>query len=487
MWTFGRKIAAGFTLAFLLLLGIGAVAYRSISSLTITSQSITHSYKVLEDIAEVFSLIKDAETGQRGYIITADEAFLEPYQIAVAGVPTVIKDLRQLTSDDANQQKRIDEAESLIAAKLAELKYTIDIRRKGNLEDSAKFVRAGEGKKIMDGLRRSLDQMDHEERELLKQRADEVAAVAGGAKSTIVFGTVLCLLFVTAVGFLITRSLSGQIGAAVQHVQSSSAELQSAANQQASGAKESSTAMSEITTTISELLATSRQIAESAQRVSHVAEETSSAARAGDQTVQKTHQSVSGIKRQVDLIVTHMLDLGKKSQQIGGILEIINELSEQTNILAINATIEAAGAGDAGKRFGVVADEIRKLADRVGGSTKDIRLLIEEIRAAVNTTVMATEGGSKAVDLGAVQFAEVTAALRQITELLGTTTQAAREIELSTKQQATAVAQVNAAVSDIAKASKETEVSANQTLQTAGQLAGLSRELTRLIQAPANA
>ena len=487
MWTFGRKIAAGFTLAFLLLLGIGAEGYRSITSLTNTNQLITHTYKVLEDVAEVLSLVKDAETGQRGYIITADEAFLEQYQTGVAGVSTVVKDLRQLTSDNASQQKRIDEAEPLIAAKLAELKYTIDIRRKGNLEESAKFVRVGEGKKIMDDLRRILDQMDHEERDLLKQRADEVAAVASGAKSTIVFGTVFCLLFVTAAGFLTTRSLSGQIGAAVQHVQSSSAELQSAANQQASGAKESSTAMAEITTTISELLATSRQIAESAQRVSHVAEETSSAARAGDQTVQKTHESVSGIKRQVDLIVTHMLDLGKKSQQIGGILEIINELAEQTNILAINATIEASGAGDAGKRFGVVADEIRKLADRVGGSTKEIRLLIEEIRAAVNTTVMATEGGSKAVDLGARQFAEVTAALKQITELLGTTTEAAREIELSTKQQASAVAQVNAAVSDIAKASKETEVSANQTMQTAGQLAGLSRELTRLIQAPANA
>jgi methyl-accepting chemotaxis protein len=487
MWTFGRKIAAGFTLAFLLLLGIGGVAYRSITSLKDTNQLITHTYKVLEDVAEVLSLIKDAETGQRGFIITADETFLEPYLTGVAGVPAVVKDLRQLTSDNASQQKRIDEAEPLIAAKLAELKYTIDTRRKGNLEESAKFVRVGEGKKIMDDLRRIMDQMDREERDLLKQRVDEVVAAASGAKSTIVFGTVFCLLFVTAAGYFITHSLSGQIGAAVQHVQSSSAELQSAANQQASGAKESSTAMTEITTTISELLATSRQIAESAQRVSHVAEETSSAARAGDQTVQKTHESVSGIKRQVDLIVTHMLDLGKKSQQIGGILEIINELAEQTNILAINATIEASGAGDAGKRFGVVADEIRKLADRVGGSTKEIRLLIEEIRAAVNTTVMATEGGSKAVDLGARQFAEVTAALSQITELLGTTTEAAREIELSTKQQATAVAQINAAVSDIAKASKETELSANQTLQTAGQLAGLSRELTRLIQAPANA
>jgi methyl-accepting chemotaxis protein len=182
-----------------------------------------------------------------------------------------------------------------------------------------------------------------------------------------------------------------------------------------------------------------------------------------------------------------MLELGKKSQQIGGILEIINELSEQTNILAINATIEASGAGEAGARFAVIADEIRKLADRVGGSTKEIRSLIEEIRSSVNTTVMATEGGSKAVDLGARQFVEVTTSLRQITDLLQTTSQASKEIELSTKQQTTAVEQVNIAISNVARAAKETEVSSNQTLQTAGRLAGLSRDLTRMIQSAVGA
>jgi len=487
MWTFGRKIAAGFALAFLLLAGIGIVAYRGINSLANTSRLVTHTHEVLEHIANVLSLVQDAETGQRGYIITGDEAFLDPYQTGIASVPSVVKELRQLTADNPNQQKRIDEAEPLISAKLAELKQTIDLRRKGNLEEATKIVHRGEGKKFMDDLRGVMIQMEREERGLLAKRAEEVGAAASSAQSTIVWGTLICLLFVTAAGFYITRSLSGQITQAVRHVESSSSELQSAANQQASGAKESSTAMNEITTTISELLATSRQIAESARRVAHVAEDTSAAARAGDQTVQKTQESVSGIKRQVDLIVTHMLDLGKKSQQIGGILEIINELAEQTNILAINATIESAGAGEAGKRFSVVADEIRKLADRVSSSTKEIRTLIEEIRAAVNTTVMATEGGTKAVDLGARQFVEVTNALNQITALLGTTTEAAREIELSTKQQSTAVEQVNVAIANVAKAARETEVSSNQTLQTATQLSGLSRELTRLIQPTASA
>src|SRR5262249_35979720 len=150
-------------------------------------------------------------------------------------------------------------------------------------------------------------------------------------------------------------------------------ELQSAANQQATGSKEQVTSMNEITTTIKELVSTARQIAESAQRVTQIAEETRSATISGDTTVQRAQDAITGIQRQVEIIVQHMLDLGKKSQQIGGVLDIINELAEQTNILAINATIEANGAGESGRRFATVADEIRKLADRVGSSTKEIR------------------------------------------------------------------------------------------------------------------
>ena len=235
---------------------------------------------------------------------------------------------------------------------------------------------------------------------------------------------------------MLTRSLSRQIGTAVGQVQSSSAELQAAANQQATGVKEQATAMTEITTTISELLATSRQIAESAQRVAQIAEQTATcgAVRRRHRRAWRTN-SIAGIRRQVDLIVNHMLELGKKSQQIGAVLDIVSELAEQTNILAINATIEAAGAGEAGKRFAVVADEIRKLADRVAGSTKEIRALIDDVRSAVNTTVMATETGSKAVDAGSQQFGDVAVAFKQIAGLVATTTEAAREIELSTKQQ----------------------------------------------------
>src|SRR5262245_56664763 len=151
-------------------------------------------------------------------------------------------------------------------------------------------------------------------------------------------------------------------------------------------------------------------------------------------------------------------------------------------MLAINATIEAVGAGETGRRFAVVAEEIRKLADRVGGSTKEIRTLIDDVRSAVNTTVMATETGSKAVDAGTRQFGDVASAFKQIASLVATTTDAAREIELSTKQQATAVEQVNVPIANVAQTSVETETSAGQTLQTVSLMATLSKDLLRIIQ-----
>ncbi|HEX7688570.1 MAG TPA: CHASE3 domain-containing protein [Burkholderiaceae bacterium] len=483
MWTFGRKIAVGFGISFVLLLGIGAVAYRGVDALTKASYSVTHTHQVIEHVVGMLSQLQEAEASQRGFLLTGDESYLDPYNTAVGLVGKLEHELRGLTADNPNQQRRLDEADAVVQARLGELAHNIQLRRDGGLDAGAKAVAAGAGKRTMDTLRSISQQMEAEERELLRQRAEEVELTAERARQTVVAGTVLSLLFVCAAGIVIVRSLASQIGSAVRHIQSSSAELHAAAAQQASSAKESSTSMAEITATISELLATSRQIAESAQQVARVAEQTASAARAGDGTVNAASESIASIRQQVDLVVDHTLELGRKSQQIGAVLDIVSELAEQTNILAINATIEAAGAGESGKRFSVVADEIRKLADRVSGSAKEIRALIDDVRGAVNTTVMATETGAKAVDAGTREFAQVAAVFGQIAGMVVTAMQAAREIELSTKQQATAVEQVNLAVGNSAQAARETEVSLGQTVQTASQLSTLSLGLMRLVQA----
>ena len=204
-WTFGKKIAAGFALSFVLLAAIGAIAYRSIDVLSQTSYSVAHSHVVLENLASVLSLLKDAETGQRGYIITGNESFLEPYQAAVPAIATTVNDLRKLTSDNPAQQKRIGQAEPLIAARLFELKRIIEMRRNRDVQQATKAIQAGEGKRLMDELRRLLGDMEREERNRLEHRAGEVRAAVTGATFAITLGTLLCLLLVTAAGFTITR------------------------------------------------------------------------------------------------------------------------------------------------------------------------------------------------------------------------------------------------------------------------------------------
>jgi len=481
-WTFGRKLAFGFSISSIFLIIVGVVGYWSTYALIDTSYSVTHTHKVIEQISTYLSNMKDAETGQRGYLLTGNLDYLAPYNAATEAAPKMLNDLHNLTADSQRQQHRIDQIEKLTAAKFTELKRTIDLRKAGHADEALKIVLTNEGKSIMDDLRKVAEEMSQEERTLLDKRAIEAEATVATAKAMILGGTLICLAFVSITGFMIARSLATQLGAAVGHVQSSSAELQAAATQQAASAKEQAGAMNEISTTISELGVSSRQIAESAQRVAQIAEQTAAAARTGENTVDKGQDAISAIRRQIDQVVSHMLDLGRKSQEIGAVLDIVSELAEQTNILAINATIEAAGAGETGKRFAVVAEEIRKLADRVSNSTKGIRNQVDDVRGAVNTSVMATESGAKAVDAGARQFTEVALAFKQIAALVGTTTEAAREIELSTKQQATAAEQVRIAVKEVAQATQETETSSAQIQMTASQLAHLSLDLQRLIQ-----
>lgn len=481
-WSFGQKLGAGFTLAALVVVAVAAVGYQNTQRLIDNNHWVDHTHEARRVIADVSRALIDAQTGQRGFALTGDPSFLKPYTDALPVIEDSIKHMETLTADNPVQQKSIAALKPMVDEMLTYRARNIETRKTGGLQASVDLTLKGDGKQLMDDIRQKLRELDAVEARLLGERDRAAEAAAATTKNVILWGSVIGLLLVLGIGLFISRSVSGQIGSAVAQVQSSSSELQSAATQQTTGAKEQSTAMKEISTTINELLATSRQIAESAQRVASLAEQTATAARSGDGTVERGAESSAVIRRQVDLIVSHMLELGRKSQQVGAVLDIVSELAEQTNILAINATIEAAGAGEAGKRFAVVADEIRKLADRVAVSTKEIRILIDDVRSAVNTTVMTTETGSKTVDAGAKQFADVASAFRQIAGLVTTAAEAAREIELSTKQQATAVEQVNIAIANVTQASRETEASSGQTLQTASQLATLSRDLLHIIQ-----
>lgn len=480
--TFSRKISLSFALLCILTIiaaGLGVYALTRVVESKDRIQNVNNRALMLASNLQTDTFRQSAAL--RGGLLAPSAGFDAALNRATEDALNVQHELAGLVEDDEGKS-RIATIQRESESFDQRLQTIIVMRQRG--ESTANLVRY-----MMSTALPQRERLDKEEEGFVdyENHATDAARTASTAtavhyRTLLLFCTLLVIVLAGGMAWQLSRSLAGQIGGAVQEIQVSAAQLQSTATEQATGAREQATAMSEITTTMTELLTTSRQIADSSQRVAEFSRESADAARSSDGMVDRAQASLNDIRRQVDVIVEHMLDLGRKSQQIGGLVEVISELAEQTNILAINANIEAAGAGDAGRRFAVVADEIRKLADRVAGSARQTRGMVEDVRAAINTTVMATESGSKAVDAGTRDFAAVNQSLDQILVLVSTATEAAREIELSTKQQSTAVEQVNLAVANVAQVSRDVETSTTQASQTASQLARLSARMASLIR-----
>lgn len=481
-WTFGRKLNTALALLVLL------VALKS-----------AFACWMLADVAEakdrVIASTEEALLGMRALEVTAERRAANARGFALTGVPSFRKEFEELLDDFPRELAAIRARDPgprrlALLAEIEEVNHRheeaasalVQLRlRDARSEDYAR-VFLDELDPRYDRLRELLAEYSRLEREMLRREQLDATAAARRAIALVAGGAGLVVAIALGIAWVLTRSLNRQIGQAAQHVQSSAAELQTAANQQASSSTEQVSAVQEIQATLQELLTSSKQIGESARHVAEVARDARAATETGEDTVRHGREAMAGVRRQVDLVVEQMLDLGRRSQEVGAVVELVSELSEQTNILAVNATIEARGAGAAGARFAAVADEIRTLAQRVGGSAREIRQLVEEVRAAVNASVMATESGAKSVTAAAGHLEGITANFERISQVVERNLEAAREIELSTNQQTTAVEQVHVAMAEVSQVARESDVSARQMLETATLLTRVSGELLRLVR-----
>jgi methyl-accepting chemotaxis protein len=269
---------------------------------------------------------------------------------------------------------------------------------------------------------------------------------------------------------------------AIQQLSSSANEIMAISAQQSSGATEQASAVQEATTTSEEIAVTAKQVAENALRVEAQAEQASSACSTGVQAVGSAVDGMGQLKAQVQSIAEAMLQLGENSQKIGGVVDIIDEISDQTNLLSLNAAIEAAGAGEAGKRFSIVAGEVKRLAERTVDATGQIKGLIEQIQKATNSTILLTEEGTKGVDAASTRVARVSEALTNIIAMVQETTGAAREIKLSTQQQTTASEQMAETIAEVRDVAAQVAASAEETAQAIAELTGLAERLKELVE-----
>lgn len=259
------------------------------------------------------------------------------------------------------------------------------------------------------------------------------------------------------------------------------AEMQVTSQQQASGATEQASAVSQVSSTIEELGSTARQIAIAAEHVSEAAQQTLENMSSGQDAVDESIQAMERIRGRVSDVSTRVLSLGERSQQIGEIIDLIDDISDETHLLALNAAIEAAGAGEHGRRFAVVAAEVKSLANRTLAAAKEVKGVIAEVRQATSAAVLAAEEGSKEVERGVELAHRAGQVMDNIVMVAERTAQAAAEIGLATAQQQSASEQVVETMREIAEVARQSAQGARQMADSAAKLTAIADRLHGIV------
>jgi methyl-accepting chemotaxis protein len=258
---------------------------------------------------------------------------------------------------------------------------------------------------------------------------------------------------------------------------SATSEILAATTQQASGAQEQAAAVAQTVSTVDEVVQTSEQSAARARSVSELSQRSAEVGRAGARVVDESVRAMDLVREQVESLAESILALAEQAQAIGDIIATVNEIAEQTNLLALNAAIEASRAGEHGKGFGVVAGEVKLLAEQSKKATHQVRQILGEIQRATNSAVMATEEGTKSVGAASKVITQAGDTIKTLSGIIDDGSQAATQIAASAGQQATGMAQIHVAMRNISQVTNQNLGSTRQTEQAAKDLSRLGERL----------
>jgi PAS domain S-box-containing protein len=262
----------------------------------------------------------------------------------------------------------------------------------------------------------------------------------------------------------------------------SSTEILAATTQVATGTSETAAAISETSTTVEEVQQASKLSSQKAKNVADSAQRVVQVFQNGQKSVDETIHGMNRIREQMDSIAQTVVRLSEQSQSIGGIIASVTDIADQSNLLAVNAAIEAAKAGDQGRGFAVVAQEIKNLAGQSKQATLQVRNILNDIQKVTGAAVMATEQGSKAVESGLKQSMQAGEAIRILAESSNEAVQAATQIVASSQQQVVGMDQIGIAMQNINQAGTETAVSMVQAEKSAKSLYELGQKLKGMVE-----
>jgi CHASE3 domain sensor protein len=478
--TFSRRLIVGFSVTIALTVLMGAASIATVVTMARSTDTVVASgTRQLADSQALKLSVEQRIGDYRAYLLNGQEQYLDAanadrqqFLDQATNLRAELRDLIavRLLSEVISAETKLSAALDPVMENRKHIADLTDVTQlsSANVAPARQSMQAATDALVI-RLRAALDE-DVQASSRTAADAITLISVLGG----------LAVISAVLIGVWLNNRLRRQVGAAAALIQDQSLELGLEADLHAAGRRHPPKAIDDIAANVSELLITSRRIADSAREVAEVTDQTLQEAAAGDLALERTRDSIAAIRAQIDRVAARMHALDEKTVSTGGALGLVSELAEQTNILAVNATIEAGGSGTRTAKF---ADDVIGLAERSAESAREVRALVDDLRDAVNTTAAITGSGDRVLDNAAEECGRAAASLRRIAELVSSVNDTGRDIELSTKQQSSAVEQINAAAAEAARTTRENEAAAAHTRKTAAHLSSLSRDLRQIVGA----
>ncbi len=413
---------------------------------------------MVKDLAYSISAMQQTS---RGYLISRNPQELKEYEEWDTKFYQLSERLRNQIVDRERRQKLNVIIE--VGDKLNEFnRRLISYLELGKPEKATEAFVTGE----VEALSNNVDELVNEfqaieEEELVAEEAALKDAII--FLTAVVFGTAIATaILAIALGGLISKAIGDRMRGETTAIASSSSEIAATILQQERISIEQATSVHQITSSIDELNASFQKVTQQTQSTARDANDALKLAGTGGDAVNLTLQGMSALQNTVEAIASQSDRLNDKSSEINKIVALVSELSSQINILALNASIEAVRAGENGKGFGVVASEIRRLADRSQEYTGNINNLIRELQKAIAQTATASAEGTLKVEEGMKIASEMASAFNGVSEAINNVDLNNKQIALNTKQQLAAIEQIAQAMNAINQGAQENASGSSQ-------------------------
>lgn len=481
--TIQGKIIGGYALMAMLLILMGGIVFEKLQEVAHLSARIEHQRVPALIVAKnMKSNLERVLADLRGYLLVPKEDFSKSrYKIWQEQlIPNTKKLINILQSfEDIDVVNNLQKTQKDLSRLEEEQNNVEKLARNGNKEAAILSLDTN-CLPLAASLQNNLEEIIEAQKTIMYQEIRQQGSLENKLKTAMIiillFGTIASILL----GVLLGRNIKNLLVAETNKLQKSSDDLRNTSSDHLNSITEQTAVTNELSTTVKELSEQLKAVFERCKELSKRVNSVTERCIKSTNAVENTQEVMQKIKQQIETVVKLMNDFNSKSQQINLAVEIIQELSEQTTILSYNAAIEAAAAGEKGKSFAVVAEQVGKLAERAKEASKDVKAIISEINNASSATIAATQSALQAADQGGTIQQEASNLILNVQQDMQQSLEAVREIETANEQQAAAAEQVKLAIEDILMSAKNLQENSRLVLATAEVISETSENLERI-------